>query len=106
MAKRMILMLTVVVALIAALAFVKFKQFQAKAAQFAAMQPPPEAVTTIVAEKTQWPSTLAAIGTVAAVQGVTVSADLPGVVDRITFDSGRTVKQGDVLVELDTRQEQ
>ena len=106
MAKRMMLMLTVVVAVIAALAFVKFKQFQAMAAQFAAMQPPPEAVTTIVAERNEWPNTLAAIGTVAAVQGVTVSADLPGVVDRIAFDSGRTAREGDVLAELDTRQEQ
>lgn len=106
MAKRMILMLTVVVAVIATLAFVKFQQFQAMAAQFAAMQPPPEAVTTIVAERTEWPNTLTAVGTVAAVQGVTVSADLPGVVERIAFDSGRTVKEGDVLVGLDTRQEQ
>ena len=106
MAKRMILMLTVVVALIAALAFVKFQQFQAMAAQFAAMQPPPDAVTTIVAERSEWPATFAAVGTVAAVQGVTVSADLPGVVTRIAFDSGRTVNEGDVLVALDTRQEQ
>ena len=35
-----------------------------------------------------------------------MSADLPGIVDRIGFDSGKAVKQGDVLVELDTRQEQ
>jgi len=41
----------------------------------------------------------------AAVQGVTVSADLPGTVDRITFESGRAVREGDVLAELDTRQE-
>ena len=47
------------------------------AGEFAAMQPPPEAVTTIVAEREEWPATLSAIGTVAAVQGVTVSADLP-----------------------------
>lgn len=105
MAKRMILLLVLMTALIAALAFVKFKQFQAMAAQFAAMQPPPEAVTTIVVTQDEWPATLNAIGTVAAVQGVTVSADLPGVVDRITFDSGRPIKQGDVLVQLDTRQE-
>jgi membrane fusion protein (multidrug efflux system) len=70
------------------------------------MQPPPEAVTTIVAELAEWDDTLTAIGTVAAVQGVTVSADLPGLVDRITFDSGRAVREGDVLVQLDTRQEQ
>jgi membrane fusion protein (multidrug efflux system) len=42
---------------------------------------------------------------VAAVQGVTVSADLPGLVDRIAIDSGRMVRAGEVLVELDTRQE-
>jgi membrane fusion protein, multidrug efflux system len=35
-----------------------------------------------------------------------VAADLPGIVDRIAFDSGRAVRQGDVLVQLDTRQEQ
>jgi membrane fusion protein (multidrug efflux system) len=106
MAKRMILMLTVMVVFITGLGFVKFRQFQAMAQQFAAMQPPPDAVTTIVAARETWPVTIAAIGTVAAVQGVTVSADLPGVVDRIAFESGRTVQTGDILVQLDTRQEQ
>jgi membrane fusion protein (multidrug efflux system) len=105
MAKRMILMLVAMTILIAGLGFVKLRQFQAMAQQFAAMQPPPEAVTTIVAARQEWPSTLDAIGTVAPVQGVTVSADLPGIVQRIGFDSGRAVKQGDVLVQLDTRQE-
>ena len=106
MAKRMIVMLVVMVAFIAGLAFIKFQQFQAMAQQFAAMQPPPDAVTTIVAQREEWPATLSAIGTVAAVQGVTVSADLPGIVDRIAFESGTSVKQGDILVQLDTRQEQ
>lgn len=105
MAKRMILMLVLMTIFIAGLGFVKVRQFQAMAEQFAAMQPPPEAVTTIIAERESWPATLSAIGTVAAVQGVTVSADLPGMVERIHFDSGRSVRQGDVLVELDTRQE-
>jgi len=106
MAKRMILMVALMTVFIAGLGFIKFKQFQAMAEQFAAMQPPPDAVTTIVAAKEEWPNTLNAIGTVAAVQGVTVSADLPGVVDRIAFESGKTVEKGDVLVQLDTRQEQ
>ena len=105
MAKRMILMLVAMSILIAGLGFVKIRQFQAMAEQFAAMQPPPEAVTTIVAERQEWPSTLDAIGTAAAVQGVTVSADLPGIVERIAFESGQAVHQGDVLVQLDTRQE-
>ena len=105
MAKRMILMLGAMMILIAGLGLVKLRQVQAMAQQFAAMQPPPEAVTTGVAREQQWSSTLDAIGTVAAVQGVTVSADLPGIVERIAFDSGQPVRQGDVLVELDTRQE-
>jgi membrane fusion protein (multidrug efflux system) len=85
---------------------VKFKQIQTAVAQGAAFQPPPEAVTTIVALQEQWPATLSAIGTVAAVQGVTVSADLPGTVERIGFDSGQSVREGEVLALLDTRQEQ
>ncbi len=34
-----------------------------------------------------------------------MSADLPGVVDRIAFESGQPVREGDVLAVLDTRQE-
>jgi membrane fusion protein (multidrug efflux system) len=105
MAKRMILMLAVTTVVLAALGFVKFKQIQTAVGQAAAFQPPPEAVTTLVAKQEQWPDALSVIGTMAAVQGVTVSADLPGTVDRITFDSGRAVRDGEVLVQLDTRQE-
>src|SRR5918996_804387 len=102
MAKRMIVMLVVTFAVIAALGFVKFRQVQTAMAEGASFQPPPEAVTTLVAQPESWPATLSAIGTVAAVQGVTVSADLPGTIDRISFDSGRAVRQGEVLVQLDT----
>ncbi|HSS44552.1 MAG TPA: efflux RND transporter periplasmic adaptor subunit, partial [Thermoanaerobaculia bacterium] len=69
-------------------------------------QPPPEAVTTVVAQLEQWPATWNSIGSVAAVQGVTVSADLPGIVEKIEFGSGQSVAAGAVLVRLDTRQEQ
>ena len=105
MMKRMLLMLAVMIVIIAGLGFVKFQQIQTAIAQGASFQPPPEAVTTIVAPQVEWPDTLSAIGSVAAVQGVIVSADLSGTVDRVLFDSGRAVRQGEVLVELDTRQE-
>jgi membrane fusion protein, multidrug efflux system len=106
MVKRMVAMLAVTALFVAALGFVKFRQVQTAIGQAAAFQPPPEAVTTIVATEQRWPETLSAIGTVAAVQGVTVSADLPGTVDRIGFESGRAVREGEVLALLDTRQEQ
>src|SRR5687768_12406068 len=106
MLKRMIGMLTATLLIVAALGFVKFQQIQTAIAQGAAFQPPPEAVTTVVAEEAEWPATLSAIGTMAAVRGVTVSADLPGTVDRILFESGQAVRAGQVLAVLDTRQEQ
>jgi membrane fusion protein (multidrug efflux system) len=82
------------------------KFFQIRAAMGASWTPQPEAVTTAVADQAKWPATLHAVGTVAAVHGVVVSADLPGLVASINFDSGRNVRQGQVLVRLDTKQEQ
>jgi membrane fusion protein, multidrug efflux system len=105
MAKRMFLMLGVTVSLLTGLGFVKFRQIQAATAQAANFQPPPQAVTTIVAKQQKWPQSLSLIGTMVAIHGVTVSADLPGTVSRINFDSGKPVREGEVLVELDTRQE-
>jgi membrane fusion protein (multidrug efflux system) len=101
----MILMLSTMALLITALGAWKFMSIQAAIAAGMAFQPPPEAVTTIVARPERWDASLSAIGTATAVRGVTVSADLPGIVVRIDFESGRTVQQGDLLVKLDTRQE-
>src|SRR5688500_5434213 len=106
MLKRMIVMLTVTLLIVAGLGFVKFQQIQTAMAQGAAYQTPPEAVTTVVAEQEEWPATLSAIGTGAAVQGDAGSADLPGTVDRIFFESGQAARAGDVLAVPDTRQEQ
>jgi len=106
MAKRIVLTLAVTAVLVASLGFVKFRQIQTAIGQAAAFQPPPEAVTTVVAAEEHWPATLSAIGTAAAVQGVTISADLPGTVELIAFDSGQTVHEGELLARLDTRQEQ
>lgn len=105
MAKRMMLMLGAMAVLLTALGFVKFRQIQTAVHAASSFQPPPESVTSIVARQDEWPGTMAVIGTVEAVHGVTVAADLPGIVSKITFDSGQSVREGDVLVELDTRQE-
>ncbi|HEU4400637.1 MAG TPA: efflux RND transporter periplasmic adaptor subunit [Candidatus Polarisedimenticolia bacterium] len=106
MVKRMVIMLLSMAAFVGILGFVKFRKIQASTEQSSSFQPPPEAVTTIIARQEDWQGTLNAIGTVAAVNGVTVSADLPGVVQKIAFGSGDRVETGDVLVQLDTRQEQ
>jgi membrane fusion protein (multidrug efflux system) len=105
MVKRMILMLLVAAAVIGGLAYFKVHQVKAAIKQYASMTPPPSAVTTVVAKQETWPSTLNIVGTMQAIHGVTVSADLPGTVDKIHFDSGTAVQQGDILLEEDTRQE-
>jgi len=106
MAKRMIIMLVLVGGFIATIGSVKYLQIREAIAAGAAFQPPPEAVTTVTARLESWPQTLDAIGTVVAVHGVTVSADLPGIVKQITFESGEPVKAGAVIVRLDTSQEE
>jgi len=105
MAKRMVLMLGVTAVLLTALGFLKFKQIQTAVQAASSFQPPPQAVTSIVAKQDRWPGTVSVIGTAEAVHGVTVSADLPGTVARIGFESGQSVHAGDMLAELDTRQE-
>jgi membrane fusion protein, multidrug efflux system len=98
-------MLLAMAVFIAVIGAVKMRQIKTASAQGASFQPPPEAVTTVVARQEVWPATLRAIGTVVASQGVMVSADLPGIVERISFTSGRAVRAGQVLVQLDTSQE-
>jgi len=105
MAKRMTLVLSVTAVLLTALGFIKFKQIQTAVQAASSFQPPPQAVTSLVAKQEHWPGTMSVIGTLEAVHGVTVSADLPGTVARITFESGQAVQAGQILAELDTRQE-
>jgi len=105
MTRRVWFILMTTMGLVAALGVAKTLQIRAAIAQAASFQMPPEAVTTVKARLEPWPATLDAIGTVQAVRGVTVSADLPGVVEAILFESGQAVRAGDVLVRLDARQE-
>jgi membrane fusion protein, multidrug efflux system len=64
--------------------------------------PPPEVVGTAIAKKQNWENTLTAVASVVSARGVALSNDAPGLVTRLHFDSGDAVKQGDILVELDT----
>jgi membrane fusion protein, multidrug efflux system len=64
--------------------------------------PPPETVATVFSGRQSWEGTLSSVGSITAARGVSVSNDAPGVVSRILFESGAVVRQGQVLVELDT----
>src|SRR5258708_39583732 len=99
----MVLMLAVVGLLITSLGFVKFKQIQTAIAKGGSFQPPPTAVTTVVAKQATWPATLDVIGTAAAVQGATGSAEHAGTAAPSAFPSGKARSSGDLVTEPETR---
>ena len=94
------------IAIVLALGGVKFFQVRKAMQEHASFSPPPESVTSLVAKEEDWVPALKAVGSTAAVQGVTVSTDEPGIVHKINFESGQTVKEGDLLVQLEISQEQ
>ena len=106
MMKRMLIMLAIAFVFVAAIGAWKVMQIRAGMAQFAKFAPPPTAVTTTVAKRERWQPALSAVGSLRAVNGVTVSTDLAGIISQISFQSGTTVKKGDLLVKLDSQQEE
>lgn len=84
----------------------KKSQFETMGAAAAAMVPPPTVVTAVPAKADTWGNSLNAPGSLEAVQGVTVSAEVPGKVVKIGFEPGATAKAGDILVQLDVTAEQ
>lgn len=106
MAKRMLVMLGLMLLFILFVGGWKAWQIHGAIAQAAKFAPPPTAVTTAVAKKEQWQPVLSAVGSLRAINGVTVSTDLAGVISQIAFQSGATVKKGDLLAKLDSTQEE
>ncbi|WP_319586963.1 efflux RND transporter periplasmic adaptor subunit [uncultured Desulfobulbus sp.] len=62
---------------------------------------PPEVVTSIQAQPQTWESLITAVGSLEAVQGVTITAELTGKVIAIPFEPGTQIKAGDLLVQQD-----
>jgi membrane fusion protein (multidrug efflux system) len=93
-------------AIVAVLAGVKAGQIVTMVRAGEAFAPPPEAVSTATVRAEEWESARAAIGSIVAVRGVTVGSELPGRVREIAFESGASVRRGDLLVRLDTSAEQ
>ena len=106
MTKKIILTLAGLLLLVGALAGTKLFQFQTMFAAGADFAPPPETVTTTEVKQDTWQPTLTAVGSVVAVQGVTLGAEVAGTVKQIVFESGENAKAGDLLVELDSSIEQ
>jgi membrane fusion protein (multidrug efflux system) len=96
----------IVLGVVGAVAGVKTLQIRKLTAAAKTMVQPPECVSTATAREEQWPTALTAIGSVNAVQGVTITPEIPGQVKEIAFQGGAVVAQGDLLVRLDVSSEQ
>jgi membrane fusion protein (multidrug efflux system) len=101
----MLLMLFCVALAVAGIGYAKFRQIQAAIAMGKSFAPPPSAVTTLVLSPQRWEPVVRVIGTLKAVQGVTVSTDLAGIISEIGFESGIPVKKGALLVQLNSDSE-
>jgi len=67
---------------------------------------PTTTVTSASVKQEDWAPRLTAVGSVSAVQGAVVSAELAGVVSEINFENGGDAKKGEVLMKLDASQEE
>jgi membrane fusion protein, multidrug efflux system len=65
-----------------------------------------ETVSTTEAKAETWQQSLSSVGSLTAVQGVTVAAELDGKITEVDFEAGANVKAGDVLVRQDTTAEE
>ncbi len=106
MNKRLIWALVMVAVLVAVLGGIKGLQIDRMIAHGKQFVPPVETVTTAVASVQTWESVLTAVGSLTAVQGVTVTAELTGKVVQIDFKPGSLVKAGELLVKQDTSSEE
>ena len=106
MTKRILVTVLGLLLLIGALAGTKFLQIRKMIDQGAQFRPPAETVTSTEVVSTTWETLLPAIGSLKAVQGMNVAAELAGKITGIHFQSGAMVAKGTLLLEQDTSSEQ
>jgi membrane fusion protein (multidrug efflux system) len=97
-AKRMIIMIVLVLALIGLVILVKY--FMIRTMMAGMKPPPPSVVSTAKAKFEEWQPALSAVGTLRAVRGADLALDVAGLVTKVNLKSGDEVKEGEVLLQL------
>jgi membrane fusion protein (multidrug efflux system) len=105
MIRKIVIAVGLVLVVIAALAGIKMMQFTTLMAAGKAYVAAPESVSSALAREDTWQNTLNAIGSISAVQGVTIAPEIAGKVVEVTFESGAIVSKGDLVIRLDTSSE-
>ncbi|MDJ0881202.1 MAG: efflux RND transporter periplasmic adaptor subunit [Gammaproteobacteria bacterium] len=105
MFKRLLIAFIGVGILIGTIVYIKLDQFSAMEKASANMLMPPTVVTAQTVKAVQWEELIPAVGSVSALQGVTVSAEEGGRITQILFESNDYVESGQALIQLDTASE-
>lgn len=106
MKKRILLSLLGLLLVIGLLAGIKGLQIFKMVGAKNSFTPPPETVTTAQTHSESWETTLPAVGSLEAVQGVTVAAELTGKVTRLEFTPGTLIQAGSLLLQQDISSEE
>jgi len=101
MKKKVFIAFCALLMLAGVLGGIKFLQINRMIAQGKQFVPPPATVTTSTVESASWETRLTSVGSLEAVQGVTVTAELSGKIANIAFEPGAHVEAGDLLVQQD-----
>jgi len=101
MIKRLILAIIFLVIVVGGL--VGFNLFRTQAIKdfFANMQQPAKTVSTVTLEPGVWTPGIEAIGSANAINGVDLTVQVNGIVDKIEFTANQEVKKGTVLLQLE-----
>ena len=106
MAKKIILSILGVLVIIGILGGIKGLQIDRMMAADSQVVQPPATVTTAVVGAESWEALITSVGSLEAVQGVMLTAELSGKVVRIAFEPGTKVKAGDLLLQQDVSSEE
>jgi membrane fusion protein (multidrug efflux system) len=104
--KLWVLVLTSLVVLVLLLGGVKAGQIFTMVKAGESLAPPPESVSAAKVEQAEWQASRGAVASLVAARGVTLTAELSGAVREISFESGSSVRKGQVLVRLDISTEE
>lgn len=102
---RVLIAVAGILLVVGALGTVKGLQIGRMIAHGKAYSPPAQTVTAATVDRAEWETTLTAVGSLEAVQGVTVASELAGKVTRIAFEAGAVVSAGQMLLQQDISEE-
>ncbi|PCK05161.1 MAG: efflux transporter periplasmic adaptor subunit [Alteromonadaceae bacterium] len=103
--RRWSIAVTIVVTSIGCLAFIKFQQVQAAIAFGESFPEPSATVETLLTQSSNYQPTYQVTGQIRAIQVVALHNQLPGAIEQVNYIAGGYVKQGQLLIALNTSQE-